>query len=189
MMNGIPKVKQAKIIKRKIAEPEFKKPGKIAGLEFLHNYYKKLDKAHAPETREMIISRREDEGISKDYRNKGIIAGNKNGRFSTRWINPASGEEYSSHWEARRYTPSGIKIVRFPEARNQLSVMSSAIDSYRYYPDVKKLLLKYTNNPNKEYTFERVTNRRFQDLDNAASKGRFVYYVLRKYNRADGYGY
>lgn len=189
MMNGIPKVKQAKIIKRKIAEPEFKKPGKIAGLEFLHNYYKKLDKAHAPETREMIISRREDEGISKDYRNKGIIAGNKNGRFSTKWINPASGEEYSSHWEARRYTPSGIKIVRFPEARNQLSVMSSAIDSYRYYPDVKKLLLKYTNNPNKEYTFERVTNRRFQDLDNAASKGRFVYYVLRKYNRADGYGY
>ena len=188
-MNGIPKVKQAKIIKRKIAESEFKKPGKIAGLEFLHNYYKKLDKAHAPETREMIISRREDEGISKDYRNKGIIAGNKNGRFSTRWINPASGEEYSSHWEARRYTPSGIKIVRFPEARNQLSVMSSAIDSYRYYPDVKKLLLKYTNNPNKEYTFERVTNRRFQDLDNAASKGRFVYYVLRKYNRADGYGY
>ena len=189
MMNEIPKVNQAKITKRKIAEPEFKKPGKIAGLEFLHNYYKKLDKAHAPETREMIISRREDEGISKDYRNKGIIAGNKNGRFSTRWINPASGEEYSSHWEARRYTPSGIKIVRFPEARNQLSVMSSAIDSYRYYPDVKKLLLKYTNNPNKEYTFERVTNRRFQDLDNAASKGRFVYYVLRKYNRADGYGY
>ena len=189
MMNEIPKVKQAKITKRKTAEPEFKKPGKIAGLEFLHNYYKKLDKAHAPETREMIISRREDEGISKDYRNKGIIAGNKNGRFSTRWINPASGEEYSSHWEARRYTPSGIKIVRFPEARNQLSVMSSAIDSYRYYPDVKKLLLKYTNNPNKEYTFERVTNRRFQDLDNAASKGRFVYYVLRKYNRADGYGY
>ena len=189
MMNRIPKVNQAKITKRKIAEPEFKKPGKIAGLEFLHNYYKKLDKAHAPETREMIISRREDEGISKDYRNKGIIAGNKNGRFSTRWINPASGEEYSSHWEARRYTPSGIKIVRFPEARNQLSVMSSAIDSYRYYPDVKKLLLKYTNNPNKEYTFERVTNRRFQDLDNAASKGRFVYYVLRKYNRADGYGY
>ena len=188
MMNEIPKVKkQAKITKRKIAEPEFKKPGKIAGLEFLHNYYKKLDKAHAPETREMIISRREDEGISKDYRNKGIIAGNKNGRFSTRWINPASGEEYSSHWEARRYTPSGIKIVRFPEARNQLSVMSSAIDSYRYYPDVKKLLLKYTNNPNKEYTFERVTNRRFQDLDNAASKGRFVYYVLRKYNRAEGY--
>ena len=186
-MNGIPKVKQAKIIKRKIAEPEFKKPGKIAGLEFLHNYYKKLDKAHAPETREMIISRREDEGISKDYRNKGIIAGNKNSRFSTRWINPASGEEYSSHWEARRYTPSGIKIVRFPEARNQLSVMSSAIDSYRYYPDVKKLLLKYTNNPNKEYTFERVTNRRFQDPDNAASKGRFVYYVLRKYNRAEGY--
>ena len=189
MMNRIPKVKQAKIIKRKIAEPEFKKPGKISGLEFLHNYYKKLDKAHAPETREMIISRREDEGISKDYRNKGIIAGNKNGRFSTKWINPASGEEYSSHWEARRWTPSGIKIVRFPEARNQLSVMSSAIDSYRYYPDVKKLLLKYTNNPNKEYTFERVTNRRFQDLDNAASKGRFVYYVLRKYNRADGYGY
>ena len=189
MMNEIPKVKQAKITKRKIAEPEFKKPGKIAGLEFLHNYYKKLDKAHAPETREMIISRREDEGISKDYRNKGIIAGNKNGRFSTRWINPASGEEYSSHWEARRYTPSGLKIVRFPEAINQLSVMSSAIDSYRYYPDVKKLLLKYTNNPNKEYTFERVTNRRFQDLDNAASKGRFVYYVLRKYNRADGYGY
>ena len=189
MMNEIPKVKQAKITKRQIAEPEFKKPGKIAGLEFLHNYYKKLDKAHAPETREMIISRREDEGISKDYRNKGIIAGNKNGRFSTKWINPASGEEYSSHWEARRYTPSGIKIVRFPEARNQLSVMSSAIDSYRYYPDVKKLLLKYTNNPNKEYTFERVTKRRFQDLDNAASKGRFVYYVLRKYNRADGYGY
>ena len=186
-MNEVPKVKQAKITKRKIAEPEFKKPGKIAGLEFLHNYYKKLGKAHAPETREMIISRREDEGISKDYRNKGIIAGNKNGRFSTKWINPTSGEEYSSHWEARRYTPSGIKIVRFPEARNQLSVMSSAIDSYRYYPDVKKLLLKYTNNPNKEYTFERVTNRRFQDLDNAASKGRFVYYVLRKYNRADGY--
>ena len=187
MMNRVPKVKQARITKRKIAEPEFKKPGKISGLEFLHNYYKKLDKAHAPETREMIISRREDEGISKDYRNKGIIAGNKNGRFSTKWINPASGEEYSSHWEARRYTPSGIKIVRFPEARNQLSVMSSAIDSYRYYPDVKKLLLKYTNNPNREYTFERVTNRRFQDLDNAASKGRFVYYVLRKYNRADGY--
>ena len=65
--------------------------------------------------------------------------------------------------------------------------MSSAIDSYKYYPDVKKLLLKYTSNPNKEYMFERVTNRRFQDLDNAASKGRFVYYVLRKYNRADGY--
>ena len=44
-MNGIPKVKQAKIIKRKIAEPEFKKPRKIAGLEFLHNYYKDLDNA------------------------------------------------------------------------------------------------------------------------------------------------
>ena len=186
-MNSIPKVKRTKITKRKIAEPEFKKPGKIAGLEFLHNYYKKLDKAHAPETRDMIISRREDEGISKDYRNKGIIAGNKNGRFSTKWMDPISGQEYTSHWEARRYTPTIAKIVRFPEARNQLSVMSSAIDSYRYYPDVKKLLLKYTSNPNREYTFERVTNRRFQDLDNAASKGRFVYYVLRKYNRAEGY--
>ena len=187
MMNSIPKVKRAKITKRKIAEPEFKKPGKITGLEFLHNYYKKLDKAHAPETRDMVISRREDEGINKDYRNKGIIAGNKNGRFSTKWMDPISGQEYTSHWEARRYTPTIAKIVRFPEARNQLSVMSSAIDSYRYYPDVKKLLLKYTSNPNREYTFERVTNRRFQDLDNAASKGRFVYYVLRKYNRADGY--
>ena len=187
MMNRIPKVNQAKITKRKIAEPEFKKPGKIAGLEFLHNYYKKLDKVHAPETRDMIISRRVDEGISKDYRNKGIIAGNKYGRFSTKWMDPVSGQEYNSHWEARRNTPTRTKIVRFPEARNQLSVMSSAIDSYRYYPDVKKLLLKYTSNPNKEYMFERVTNRRFQDLDNAASKGRFVYYVLRKYNRADGY--
>ena len=187
MMNRVPKIKQAKITKRKIAEPEFKEPGKIAGLEFLHNYYKKLDKAHAPETRDMVISRRVDEGISKDYRNKGMLAGNKNGRFSTKWMDPISGQEYTSHWEARRYTPGGVKIVRFPEARNQLSVMSSAIDSYRYYPDVKKLLLKYTSNPNREYTFERVTNRRFQDLDNAASKGRFVYYVLRKYNRAEGY--
>lgn len=187
MMNRVPKVKQARITKRKIAEPGFKKPGKIAGLEFLHNYYKKLDKAHAPETRDMVLSRREDEGVSKDYRNKGTIAGNRNGRFSTKWMNPISGEEYTSHWEARRYTPGVVKIVRFPEARNQLSVMSSAIDSYKYYPDVKKLLLKYTSNPNREYTFERVTNRRFQDLDNAASKGRFVYYVLRKYNRAAGY--
>lgn len=187
MMNRVPKVKQARITKRKIDDPEFKKPGKITGLEFLNNYYKKLDKAHAPETRDMVLSRREDEGISKDYRNKGIIAGNKNGRFSTKWMDPISGQEYTSHWEARRYTPTIAKIVRFPEARNQLSVMSSAIDSYRYYPGVKKLLLKYTNNPNKEYTFERVTNRRFQDLDNAASKGRFVYYVLRKYNRAEGY--
>lgn len=186
-MNRVPKVKQARITKRKIAEPGFKKPGKIAGLEFLHNYYKKLDKAHAPETRDMVLSRREDEGVSKDYRNKGTIAGNRNGRFSTKWMNPISGEEYTSHWEARRYTPGVVKIVRFPEARNQLSVMSSAIDSYKYYPDVKKLLLKYTSNPNREYTFERVTNRRFQDLDNAASKGRFVYYVLRKYNRAAGY--
>ena len=60
MMNSIPKVKQAKITKRKIAEPEFKKPGKITGLEFLHNYYKKLDKAHTPETRDMVLSRREE---------------------------------------------------------------------------------------------------------------------------------
>lgn len=29
--------------------------------------------------------------------------------------------------------------------------------------------------------------RRKQDLDNAASKGRFVQYVLRKYNHAAGY--
>lgn len=182
MMNRIPKVNQAAIAKGKIAEP-----GKITGLEFLHNHYKKLNEAQAPETRDMVISRREDEGISKDYRNKGIIAGNKYGRFSTKWIDPVSGQEYTSHWKARQNTSGGVKIVRFPEARNQLSVMSSAVDSYKYYPDVKKLLLKYTSNPNKEYTFERVTNRRFQDLDNAASKGRFVYYVLRKYNRAAGY--
>ena len=75
--------------------------------------------------------------ISKDYRNKGIIAGNKYGRFSTKWMDPISGQEYNSHWKARQNTPLGTKIVRFPEARNQLSVMSSAIDSYRYYPDVK----------------------------------------------------
>lgn len=183
-MNSVPK---AKITKRKLAEPAFKKAPRITGLDFLNNYYKKLEEAHGPERSGIVLSRREDEGVSKDYRNKGIIAGNKYGRFSSKWMDPTTGQDYLSHWQARANTPEGTKIVRFPETRNQVSVLSSAIDSYDYYPDVKRLLLRYTSNPNKEYTFDNVTSRRKQDLDNAASKGRFVQYVLRKYNRAAGY--
>lgn len=184
-MNNVPK---AKITKRKLAEPAFKKSSpRISGLEYLSNYFKKLDEAHGPAKSGIVMSRRVDEGTSKDYRNNGIITGNKYGRFSTRWANPITGQEYSSHWAARKDTPSGTKIIRFPDARNQLSVVSSAIDSYDYYPDVKRLLLRYTSNPDKSYTFDNVTNRRKQDLDDAASKGRFVNYVLRKYNRAAGY--
>ena len=189
-MNNVPniaKAKIAKITRRKLAEPSFKKAPRISGLEYLSNYFKKLDEAHGPVKSGIVMSRRVDEGTSKDYRNDGIIAGNKHGRFSTRWANPITGQEYSSHWAARKDTPSGTKIVRFPDARNQLSVVSSAIDSYDYYPDVKRLLLRYTSNPTKAYTFDNVTERRKQDLDEAASKGRFVNYVLRKYNRAAGY--
>lgn len=75
-MNSIPK---AKITKRKLAEPAFKKTSRISGLDFLRKYYKKLEEAHGPESARIVLSRREDEGISKDYRNKGIIAGNKYG--------------------------------------------------------------------------------------------------------------
>lgn len=183
----LPTVKKAKITRLKPPEPEFKKAPRISKLEYLKNYYKKLDEAHAPEKTDIVLSRRVDDGTSKDYRNNGIVAGNKSGRFSTKWLNPKTGQEYNNHWDARRNTEKGIKIKRFSDARNQLSVISSAIDSYDYYPDVKKLILRYTSNPNKGYTFERVTNRRKEDLDNAASKGRFVYYILRKYNRAEGY--
>lgn len=189
-MINVPKAKitsTAKITRRKLPEPSFKKAPRISGLEYLSNYFKKLEDAHSPISSKIILSRREDEGTSKDYRNNGIIAGNKHGRFSSRWMNPISGQEYPSPRQARKDTPEGIKIVRFPDARNQVSVLSSAIDSYDYYPDVKRLILRYTSNPNKSYTFDRVTNRRKQDLDEAASKGRFVNYVLRKYNHDDRY--
>ena len=186
-MNNVPNIAKVKITRHKLAEPSFKKAPRISGLEYLSNYFKKLDEAHGPVSSKLILSRRVDEGTSKDYRNNGIIAGNKYGRFSTRWTNPITGQEYSSHWAARKDTPSGTKIVGFPDARNQLSVVSSAIDSYDYYPDVKRLLLRYTSNPTKAYTFDNVTERRKQDLDEAASKGRFVNYVLRKYNRAAVY--
>jgi len=175
------RVLKAKITRRKITQPEFKKPPIISGLEYLSNYYKKLDMPKMPERQNLVLSRRVDEGTSKDYRNNGIIAGNKNGRFSTRWTN-SSGREYKTHWDARRDTQSDEKITRFKDARNQLSVLSSAIDSYDYYPDVKRLLLRYTSNPGKTYMFGNVTERRKKDLDEAASKGRFVQYVLRKYN-------
>lgn len=66
-------------------------------------------------------------------------------------------------------------------------VISTAIDSYDYYPDQEKLVIRYRSNPNKGYTFERVTKNRKKELDRASSKGRFVHYVLRKYNRAKGY--
>lgn len=66
-------------------------------------------------------------------------------------------------------------------------VASTAIDSYDYYPDLKTLIVRYKSNPDKEYTFERVTPNRKKDLDDALSKGQFVYYILRTYNRARGY--
>ena len=172
---------KAKITRRNISQPEFKKPPRISGLNYLNNYYKKLDMPNMPEIQRLVLSRRVDEGTSKDYRNKGIVAGNKYGRFSTRWTN-SSGREYRTHWDARSDTPADEKIIRFKDARNQLSVMSSAIDSYDYYPDVKRLLVRYTSNPKKSYIFGNVTERRKKDLDEAASKGRFVQYVLRKYN-------
>lgn len=172
----------AKITRRNISQPEFKKAPIISGLDYLNNYYKKLQFPNMPERQNLVLSRRVDEGTSKDYRNNGIVAGNKYGRFSTRWTN-SSGKEYNSHWDARKDTPSDEKIIRFKDARNQLSVLSSAIDSYDYYPDVKRLLVRYTSNPGKSYTFGNVTERRKKDMDEAASKGRFVHYVLRKYNR------
>lgn len=175
------RIKKVKITRRNIAQPEFKKPPRISGLDYLKKYYKKLDMPNMPEKQRLVLSRRVDEGTSKDYRRNGIIAGNKNGRFSTRWTN-SSGSEYTTHWAARKYTPSDEKITRFKDARNQLSVISSAIDSYDYYPDVRRLLLRYTSNPGKSYIFGNVTERRKKDLDEAASKGRFVQYVLRKYN-------
>lgn len=175
------RVLKAKITRRNIVQPEFKKPPIISGPGYLNNYYKKLDMPNIPEKQSLVLSRRVDEGTSKDYRNNGIIAGNKYGRFSTRWTN-SSGKEYKTHWDARRETQPDEKIIRFKDARNQLSVLSSAIDSYDYYPDVKRLLVRYTSNPGKSYTFGNVTERRKKDLDEAASKGRFVQYVLRKYN-------
>ena len=66
-------------------------------------------------------------------------------------------------------------------------VISTAIDSYDYYPDQEKLVIRYRSNPNKGYTFERVTKNRKKELDRASSKGRFVHYILRRYNRAKGY--
>lgn len=140
-----------------------------------------------PEKQDIVISRRKDEGVAKDYRFNGIIPGEKSGKFSITWLNPATGKEYSSRSQAKKDTPFGTKLTSFPETRNQISVLSSAIDSYDYYPDEKKLIVRYVSNPDKEYTFERVTKKRKEELDDAASKGRFVYYVLRKYNRAKGY--
>lgn len=183
----LPTVKKAKITRRRPPEPEFKKAPRITKLEYLKNYYTNPKHASPIEKTDIVLSRRVDEGISKDYVHNGIIAGNKSGRFSTKWINPKTGQEYNNHWDARRNTEKGTKIKRFSDARGQISVPSSAIHSYDYSPDVKRLILRYTSNPNKDYTFDRVTNRRYQDLNNAASKGRFVYYILRKYNRAEGY--
>lgn len=180
-------MRSAKITRRMPAQPEFKKPPKMAGLTFLDKYYKKLQEAHGPQTTDIVLSRRIDEGVSKDYRNDGIVAGNKYGRFSTIWVNPLTGQEYNSNWKARKATPSNVKIIRIPDARNQISVLSRAIDSYDYYPDVKRLIVRYTSNPTKGYTFGNVTQRRKNDLDNAASKGRFVNNILRKYNRITNY--
>lgn len=171
------------IIKREIAEPAFRKAPEISRINFLNKYYKKLTDAHAPERQSIILSRRIDEGVSKDYRNNGIVAGNRNGRFSTFWLDE-KGREFNNHWDAKKLGTG--KITRISDARGQLSVLSSAIDSYDYYPDVRKILLRYTSNPSKNYEFINVTQRRKNDLDNAASKGRFVQYVLRKYNNKNG---
>ena len=77
------------------------------------------------------------------------------------------------------------KTEKAPEKTEK--VISTAIDSYDYYPDQEKLVIRYRSNPNKGYTFERVTKNRKKELDRASSKGRFVHYVLRRYNRAKGY--
>lgn len=179
-MNNLPQV--LKPTKRKLPEPQFKKAHRFSGLEYLSNYYKKLQMPKPVQRQDIIISRREDEGISKDYRNKGIVAGNKRGRFSTYWVVPGSNVEYGRWNLAKQAAGDGKTIERIKDARNQLSVLSSAIHSYDYYPDVKKLLLRYVPNPEKEYEFVNVTQRRKNDLDEAASKGRFVQQVLRKYN-------
>lgn len=175
------KAKTAKITKRKLPEPEFKKAPKITGLEYLSNYYKKLQMPKPVQHQDIVLSRRIDEGVSKDYRNDGIVAGNKAGRFLTYWTVPGSDVKYA-RWNQAKAAAGDKKIERIKDADNQISVLSSAIHSYDYYPDVKKLLLRYTSNPTKDYEFVNVTQRRKNDLDNAASKGRFVQYVLRKYN-------
>lgn len=174
-------INKVKLIKAPIEEVRFKKAPTFSALSFLKKYRKHGPEAHHTQHNDYILSRRIDEGISKDYRNDGILAGNKNGRFSTFWLDE-KGREFSNHWDAKKLGTG--KITRVPDARGQLSVLSSAIDSYDYYPDVKKLMLRFTSNPNKSYEYINVTQRRKNDLDNAASKGRFVNMVLKRYNNA-----
>lgn len=70
-----------KIIKREIAEPQFKKAPQFSQVNFLSNFYKKLQEAHAPQRQNIILSRRIDEGVAKDYRKDDLDNAASKGRF------------------------------------------------------------------------------------------------------------
>lgn len=179
--------RKAHIENRTPAELKVKRTRTPAGLSYLNLNLRKrgLTDDRPIQTSKILISRRVDEGIPKDYRNDGIIAGNKSGRFNQYWTFPGSDTRYSNVKEAKQ-AANGKPVSRIADTSNQLSVLSSAIDSYAYDPNLQQLLLRYTSGP-KEYSFANVTQRRKDELDTAASKGRFVYYVLRKYNHDDRY--
>lgn len=179
--------RKAHIENRTPAELKVKRTRTPAGLSYLNPNLRRrgLTDDRPIQTSKILISRRVDEGIPKDYRNDGIIAGNKNGRFNQYWTFPGSDTRYSNVKEAKQ-AANGKPVSRIADTSNQLSVLSSAIDSYTYDPNLQQLLLRYTSGP-KEYSFANVTQRRKDELDTAASKGRFVYYVLRKYNHDDRY--
>lgn len=179
--------RKAHIENRTPAELKVKRTRTPTGLSYLNPNLRRrgLTDDRPIQTSKILISRRVDEGIPKDYRNDGIIAGNKNGRFNQYWTFPGSDTRYSNVKEAKQ-AANGKPVSRIADTSNQLSVLSSAIDSYTYDPNLQQLLLRYTSGP-KEYSFANVTQRRKDELDTAASKGRFVYYVLRKYNHDDRY--
>lgn len=85
----------------------------------------------------------------------------------------------------REYDPATGKYSIIPDAvrkKDQIDYLSTAIHNYEYDPKTKKLLVRFTSNPNKAYEFINVSQKRKDALDNAPSKGRFVNQVLKLYN-------
>ena len=70
-------INKVKIITSPIEEVRFKKAPTFSALKYLRDYRKHGPEARQAQHNDYILSRRIDEGVSKDYRNDGILAGNK----------------------------------------------------------------------------------------------------------------
>ena len=86
------------------------------------------------------------------------------------------GSDY--HWAPN--TGKEVNPHRKGYIQNGNDFSSSAIYSVDFRPGRGEAMVRYNSNPNKSYTFP-MNGSEFEELNNAPSKGKFMYYNARRY--------